>query len=204
MSLCVCVSVQLYFQQLLPLSKCGATDGRVVGLLLLDVVNNKPKDLAHAVRAFAYRTAMLRECGLCNIGAMLAHLLTADAQSSSDDTAVVVLDPSSVTEEEAAALGSAIASSVHVSNAPAVAVQNVVESHDVLRAMKSRFVWFVPMLEVIAADKAAEPLRSGFVRRLSAVVAAEVPSLTVVPVGAHVDVTRHDGADEDKPFFSVV
>ena len=114
---------QHYFQQVLPLAKCDAGDGRVVGQLLVDLMSSNPKDPVRAIREFADRTAMLRDCGFAHIGDMLARLLSADVQGGADDettvvpstpvrAAAVVLDPSSLTEKQASAIGSAIASSV--------------------------------------------------------------------------------------------
>ena len=115
-------STQRYFQQIRPLSACDAEDGRIVGRMLKDLVESKPKDLAHAIRAFASNTAMLRESGFRHIGVMLEHLLTADAQGGAvGDAAIVALDRSSVTENQAIAIGGAIAQSVRRSHVPATA-----------------------------------------------------------------------------------
>ena len=171
---------QVFFQQVRSLSVCDAEDGRVVGHMLLELVQTKPKDPAHAIRTFVSRTAMLRECGFRHIGAMLAWVLTADDQSGRDDEArIVVLTPSAVTEQHATAIGSAIASSTRRSHAPAEALKQVVLSHAVLRAMKSGYVWFVPMLEVITAPTAVELRRSSWMKRLSSIVPAK--ALSVAP-----------------------
>ena len=196
-------TMQVYFQQLLPLSKCETHDGWVVGNLLLDLVESNPKELAHAIRTFVNCTAMLRDCSFCQIGAMLVPLLqpltTADAAGGCDDAAGVAADPASVTEKQAMALGSAIASRVHSAHAQATALHQVVTSHAVLRAMKSDYAWFVPMLEVLTAPQSAEPRRPTFVRRLSAIVAA---NNTV----ALIDVTlsNADTADVETSFSSMV
>ena len=133
--------LQVYFQQVRPLSECDAEDGRIVGYMLLDLVQGNRKDLAHAVRTFVNRAAMLRECGFCHIDAMLTCLLCATAQRGPAD-APASIDPSSMTELQAAAIGRAIASSVHGSHAPIEALKKVVESHAVLGIMRSRFAWF--------------------------------------------------------------
>jgi hypothetical protein len=100
---------QRYFQQLRPLSECDAEDGRMLGHMLVDLVESKPNDLAHAIRTFVNCTAMLRECSFCHIGAMLVRLLNADAPAGADDAAAIVaLSPSTVTEQQASAIGSAI------------------------------------------------------------------------------------------------
>jgi len=115
-------TVQRYFQQILPLAKCDAGDGRVVGQLLVDLACSNPKDPARAIREFADRTAMLRDCGFAHIGEMLAQLLSADVQGRPDDDTTAIPfapvttarpNPSALTEKQAIAIGCAIASSVH-------------------------------------------------------------------------------------------
>jgi len=192
-------SMQRYFQQIRPLSACDAEDGRIVGRMLKDLVESKPKDLAHAIRAFASNTAMLRESGFRHIGVMLEHLLTADADAPGGavgDAAIVALDRSSVTEKQAIAIGGAIAQSVRRSHLPAKAVRKVVNSHAVLRAMKSGFAWFVPMLEVLVAPKVASR-RSTVMRRLSSLV----KRTSVAPIGGQSDGGEDDG---ESGFSSVV
>ena len=187
-----------YFQQLRPASQCDAEDGRVVGQLLVDLVKSKPKDLAHAIRTFANSTAMLRESGFRHIGVMLEYLLLADAPSGAVcDTALVALDRSSVTEQQAIAIGGAVASIVRRSHVPATAVRKVVNSHAVLRAMSSDFIWFVPMLEVLVAPKVAVSGRSTVMRRLSSLV----KRTSVAPIGGQSDGGEDDG---ESGFSSVV
>jgi hypothetical protein len=193
-------SLQRYFQQIKPLAKCDAEDGRLVGELLLEVVERTPNDLAHAIRMFANCTTMLRECGFRHIDLMLVRLLTADAHVGPDsdkDVANVAPNPSSVTEEQAAAIGSVIAS-VRLSDAPAVALKRVVKSLAVLRAMKSCFVWFVPMLEGLAVPKIAQPRRSTLMERLTSIATARAP---VAPIDA---VSDAGIADEGSGFSTVV
>ncbi len=77
----IVITHQRYFQQVRPLSKCGAEDGRVVGRLLVDAAAavGNATELARTVRVFAHRTAMLRECGFRDIGTMLGRLLLTTA-----------------------------------------------------------------------------------------------------------------------------
>ena len=165
-------TLQRYFQQILPLAKCDAGDGRVVGPLLGDLVSSSPKDPARAIREFADRTAILRDCGFAHIGEMLARLLSANVQGKPDDdttaipsdcqsapvtAAAVGPSRSALTQTQAIAIGCAIASSVHQAHSLAAGLKKVVQSHGALQAMKSEFAWFVPMLEVIMAHEAAQP-----------------------------------------------
>jgi hypothetical protein len=189
-------TVQWYFQQILPLAKCDAEDGRVVGRMLVDLVSRKPKDLPHAIREFANRTTMLRKCDFRHIGDMLAAVLSINADGDSDQTPhkVAACDPASVTVEHAAAIGSMLARSSHSAHMPAATLKKVVMSCAVLRTMKSSYVWFVPMLEVLTAYKAKQAHRSTLGSRLSLIVAAEAPNSSV----------EADEADEERSFSSVV
>ncbi len=194
---------QRYFQQVWPLATSDADDGRVVGHLLLELLEGSPKDVAQSIRTFVNRTAMLRECGFRHIGAMLSSLLTIDARNGPDNDAAVVLlddivDPALVTEKQAAAIGDTIASTVYRSHMPATALEKVVMTQPVLQTMKSRYVWFVPMLETLMALKTR---RSGWIKRLSSFVATT--NSDVVPIES--DETPNAGqADEESSFSSVV
>ena len=149
---------------------------------------------------------MLRECGLAHIGDMLARLLSADVQGKSYDgtsavpsapvpTTAVGLDPSSFTEEQAIAIGAAIVLSVREADMPATGLKQVVKSHAVLRAMKSKYVWFAPMLETIMAHTAAEPRGSLLMKRLSSRVTSMAPRDAALSA---------DGAEEEGGFSCVV
>jgi hypothetical protein len=199
-------TLQRYFQQILPLAKCEAGDGRVVGQLLVDLVSRNPKDLARAICKFADRTAMLRDCGFAHIGAMLAQLLSADVHGGPDDdataipstpfrTAAIGLDPSSLTEKQAIAVGCALASCVHEAHALAAGLKMVVRSHGALQAMKSEHAWFVPMLEAIMAHKAAQPRGSVVMNRLRS---------SISPVASSDAALHADAAEEEIGFSSVV
>jgi hypothetical protein len=195
-----------YFQHVRPLAKCDAEDGRVIGHMLVDLVSSNPKDPARAIREFANRTAMLRDCGFGHIGDMLARLLSADVQGGPDDDATAIpsptvttaaagLDPSSLTEKQSIAIGSAIALSVHEAHALAGGLKMVVQSHAVLHAMKSKYAWFTPMLEVVMAHKAAERRGSAVINRLRSII---------IPVASSDGVLHADAADEESSFSSVV
>ncbi len=198
-------TVQRYFQQIRPIAQCDAEDGRVVGHMLHDLVSSEPKDPPRAIREFAHRTAMLRECGLAHIGDMLARLLSADVRGQPDrtraipsapvPTTAVGLDLSSLTEEQAIAIGAAIALSVREADMPATGLKRAVKSHAVLRAMKSKYVWFAPMLETIMAHTAAEARGSLWMKRLSSRIASVAPRDAA---------SSADRAEEESGFSSVV
>jgi hypothetical protein len=99
---------QAYFQQLLPPSSCDAEDGRHVGHELHDLVDSKPADLRRAIRTFADRSKMLRECGFRNIGDMLAAMFTPfTTPQSAVGAAIAAQDSGSISKEQAALIGSA-------------------------------------------------------------------------------------------------
>jgi len=200
-------TLQQYFQQILPLEKCDAEDGRVVGQMLVDLASSNPKNLACAIREFANCTAMLRDCGFAHLGDMLARLLSADGQGGHDNdstaipstplaTADLGMDPASLTEKHAIAIGSAISSSVYKAHALAAGLNKVIKSHGILQAMKSEHAWFVPMLEVVMAHKAAQPRGSMVMKGLRS---------SSISSAASSDVALHaDAADEENGFSSVV
>ena len=163
-------TMQVYFQQLWPLVNCDAEDGRLVGQLLIDLVESKPDDLAHAVRTFVNRMAMLRDCGF-RMGQFLVTLLARQTSSANDSLAVVLRDPASVTNEQAAAIGGKLAATLCQAGATATALHKAIESHSVLRTMRSRYIWFLPMLEVLLVQVMQEGGRFLTVaRRLTAIV----------------------------------
>jgi hypothetical protein len=146
--------MQTYFQQILPLASCEAEDGRIVGQLLLDLVETNPKDLAHAIREFANRTDMLRACGISHMGDMLVAMLTSSTAVHSDSehtpTAGLTAEQlDSATAEQAAAIGGMLAARFRFCPAQSTALHQALDSHSVLHAMKLRHVWFVPMLELL-------------------------------------------------------
>jgi hypothetical protein len=169
--------MQLYFQQILPLTKCVAENGRLVGHLLLDLVKSKPKDLAHAIREFANRMAMLRECGFGHIGDMLVAMLEAGAHSDSEQAPpaaahLAAQDAACVMAEQATDIGRRLATRTRSSLAPASELCELVDLHAIFRTMK-KYAWFVPMLEVLLAPPESELRRPSIMRRLSAVVNPE-------------------------------
>jgi hypothetical protein len=148
---------------------------------------------------------MLRDCGFAHIGDMLARLLSTGVQGRSDDdttaipstpvtTTAVGPNRSALTKKQAIAIGSAIASSVHQAHALAEGLSKVVLSHGALQAMKLEYAWFVPMLEVVMAHKAALPRRSVVMNRLRSSISPTASS----------DVALHADAADEESFSSVV
>jgi hypothetical protein len=171
-------SLQAYFQKVRPVGKCDAEDGRLVAQMLLDLVDSKPKDLAHAIREFANVTAMLRECSCAHMGELLAAMLVA-VNTVSNSTGVAVRlaaqDPACLTAEQAIALGGMLAARARSSHGAAVAVLQAVDSHPALCTTKAQHAWFVPMLEVLLVPpEAAESRQFGIVRQLSRQLSAIV------------------------------
>jgi hypothetical protein len=173
------------------------------------VSRRKPKDLARAIRKFANRTTMLRDCGFAHIGDMLVRLLSANVQGRPDDETTVIADApittaavghnrSALTEKQAIAIGTAIASSVHQADVLAAGLKKVVNSHTVLQAMESDYAWFVPMLEVVMAHKAAEARGSVVMNPLRSTRSSIAPA---APIGAASDADR---AEEESGFSYVV
>jgi hypothetical protein len=152
---------------------------------------------------------MLRDCGFAHIGEMLARSLSADGQTRPDDDATAIPSTprtaaaggpnrSALTEKQAIAIGCAIASIVHEAHALAAGLNKVVNSHPVLQAMKSDFAWFVPMLEVAMAHRAAQLRGSVVMNRLRSMRSSIAP---VVPIDVASDA---DAANEESGFSSVV
>jgi hypothetical protein len=136
---------------------------------------------------------------------MLARLLSADVRGKPDRTSpipiapvpttAVGLDPSSLTEEQAIAIGAAIALIVREADMAATGLKRIVQSHAVLRAMKLKHAWFAPMLETIMAHTAAEARGSLWMKRLTSRIASVAPSDAA---------SSADGAEEESGFSSVV
>ena len=158
-----------------------------------------PSDVGHAIRTFAYRTAMLRECGFPHIGNMLEALLMADTPSVSmadaagaSEPAVIGVeqDPASATTAQATIIGSRLANRIRrQSTVPATTLlAKTVNSDSVLRIMKSTHVWFFPMLEILVLEqnrdrKSRGVKRSSFSwRSSSAIVPEESAEETTIEV----------------------
>jgi hypothetical protein len=120
---------------------------------------------------------------------------TTATQSAPVPTAAVGLDPSSLTKEQAIAIGTAIVFSFREHDVLTAGLKRVVKSHAALRAMESKYAWFVPMLEVILERKTAGPRRSTVLMRLRSSISSVAPSD---------EASNADGADEESSFTPVV
>jgi hypothetical protein len=138
---------------------------------------------------------------------MLARLLSADVQGQPNDDATAIpstpvtaaavgRNRSALTEKQAIAIGCAIASSVKQALTLAAGLNTAVKSHTVLEAMQSEYAWFVPMLEVVMAHKAAE--------RRGMVIMNRLTSVSIAPVAPSDVASVADAADEESSFSSVV
>jgi hypothetical protein len=152
---------------------------------------------------------MLRECGFAHVGDMLVAMLAAIAHSDAAlvpplGASLAVPDPASIAVEMATAIGGMLAARARSSHVEADALHDVprrqispdpsslatalhdaVDSFPILRTMKTRHAWFVPMLEVLLAlPEAANSRRSSIARRLTTSVTpqatVDVPSFDSV------------------------
>jgi hypothetical protein len=179
-------TIQLYFQQLRPLSECDAEDGRAAGHLLKDLLESKPGNLELAI--FSNRMAMLRDCGF-RIAAFLMALTSAPDKIASPKVAAIPQDPA---EEQAAAIGMTLRAAIGQPPVAAAAVRKAVDLHSVLRTVSSRYAWFVPMLEVLLVQ-AASSRRSTVVKRLRSIIAPAPDPAAEAPTEEHV-ATSAEGA----------
>ena len=163
-------SLQLYFQQLRPLTECAADDGPVVGHLLLNVVeraSGSAKELPHRIRRFCQQVAMLRDCGFPLFSAMLRALVSFDIRSAGPEHLAVAADPALMTEEHATAVGRMLMSAVCEQPGNAFVVDNFVLVYAALRTMKQKFPWFVPMLKTIILRRGVATSQMDTRQRLS-------------------------------------
>jgi hypothetical protein len=164
------------------------------------VVDDKPEHLAHAIRNFVNRTAMLRECGCRHIGLMLVELTCPSLSPSADDASVESIVASiqegnlgALTEGQASSIGRLLSSrtrSAHSSSSMAATVANVVRSIAPLHKLASTYDWFVPMLETIAQSKAKSGKRQSILQHVTTRTNA---SSAVVP-------SAHEGGETRSNF----
>ena len=173
-------SLHRYFQHVRPLAECDAKDGLVVGHLLMDLVASSPEDLAHAIRTFVNRTAMLRDCSFRHIGSMLVAAINKPSTICLEQMASESLD--GLTEKQAASIGMLLSSHMSASG-----LAKLLRSVGPLHEMATAYEWFVPMLETIQARKASAPRR---LWRLSTKSAS-----TIAPYHLSSDKDRKSGFD---------
>ena len=141
----------------------------------MDLMNSSSKDVAHAIREFANRTAILRECGFRQIGAFLVALLSEQhAEIASQKVTPMPQDPGAITEEQAAGIGRELVTAVGHPPIAITAVRKAAESHSVLRTMRSRYIWFLPMLEVLLVQVIQDRRRFSTARRLTSIVTPDL------------------------------
>jgi hypothetical protein len=143
--------LQVYFQQIRPLSECVADDGLFVAKLFMDeVARSDTKEKAEpALQRFVSRTAMFRDSGFANIGSLLIAMVS-ESTGPSDSIAEVVSQSEAPTVTEAIDIGGAFAPSLANHDTAAAAVAAYIEKYVALRKLSETHVWFRPMLETIA------------------------------------------------------
>jgi hypothetical protein len=175
------LAMQAYFQQLQAPSECMAQDGVFVAHMLVDVAETSSggkRRTKCTVRKFAQRTSMLRASGFPHLCEMLATTVTrshfANPESAGDLVSDTIANASSVTEEEATAMGGVFLGILNSSStesivkvqveassrpsprflsprlSPAVATRKLLRTFVALDTMGRKHAWFVPMLTTIA------------------------------------------------------
>jgi hypothetical protein len=135
---------------------------------------------------------------------MLHRILNAGAppaSGSGDEAVLPGRDPLFLTEAQAAAIGNAVSSGIHL--------KKVVERQTVLRTMKGKHVWFLPMLELLIEHQAARPRLSTWRTRLSSIVTAQKPTEVMSNADEATQkptevMSNDDKGAEDECFTSVV
>jgi hypothetical protein len=148
-------TLQVYFAQIQPVDNMKPEDGAFVGQMLVDVVEvTKKSDRASAIRTFAMRSSMLRECGFANLDAMLiGTLATASLNVRPKD--VSTLDPTALTAAEAETIGRGLECMLRLSATHIEAVDELLLKYTALGVPTEQHAWFRPMLETIAKRQMA-------------------------------------------------
>ena len=106
------LTLQRYFQQILPLGACVEEDGQVVGHMIMDAAQQeKSSDLEAAIRMFVSSTAMLRDCGVLHVGTLLVAGITSKVSPSLCDTTPLE-SLEFYSEDQASALGRAFSAAI--------------------------------------------------------------------------------------------
>jgi hypothetical protein len=145
------ITYQTYFLQLRPMAACTADDGALAATLLMDQVAQVKKDeIPTVVSKFVTRTAMLRTCGIGHIGTMLLAIALHTLGTMQD---VAVVDPASLSVEQARSIGRGFGSMIIGNTLPEAALDEFFHTYPSMRAMDRDYVWFRPMMEAIAAHR---------------------------------------------------
>lgn len=160
--------IQTYFLQLRPPSGATAADGVLLGHLLVDLIEtSKRPERALAISRFVSRTAMLRECGLANLDAMIQGIVDENIFSQLGSSLgarkfrtvyvpeVVATDPLRLTQAAAAQIGHGFESVLRISPTADEAVDSLLKTYPVLGVTAQWHEWFRPMLLQVAKRRMA-------------------------------------------------
>ena len=152
--------IQLYFLQVKRPSECIADDGKYIGHMVTDMAEAAKKcDRASTIRAFVRRMAVLRECPLASLDAMLVGIFVGKASVSgpSKGMPTAAQDPAALTAADAENFGRGLKSTVRLGATPIAAVDELLRMHPALGVMAQQHAWFRPMLETIAKRQGSDP-----------------------------------------------
>ena len=119
----------------------------------------KKCDRASAIRAFVRRMAVLRECPLASLDAMLVGIFVGKASVSgpSKGMPTAAQDPAALTAPDAENIGRGFNSIVRRGAMPVAAVDELLRMHLALGVVAQQHAWFRPMLETIAKRQGPDP-----------------------------------------------
>ena len=150
--------LQRYFLQVKPPSSSAASDGTLLGHMLLDVVAiAKKPERASAVQTFVERTAILRASGIASLGTLLTATI-GESGYSLRPQAVATNAPAALTAAEATTIGRGFEAIIRASANPSEAVDELVQTYAPLGVAAQQHDWFGPMLETIAMRRMASAL----------------------------------------------
>jgi hypothetical protein len=142
------ITYQTYFLQLWPIAACTADDGALAANLLMDqVAQAKEVEIPTVVSTFVTQTAMLRTCRFVHIGTMLLAIALHTLGTVQD---VAVVDPASLSVEQARSIGRGFGSMIIGSTLPEAALDEFFCTYPSMRTLDHDYVWFRPMMEAIA------------------------------------------------------
>jgi hypothetical protein len=146
--------LQTYFLQLMPPPSCTATDGTLLGHLIVNAAEAAKKpERASAVQTFVERTAILRESGVASLDALVTATLGARGHDVRPQ-AVATAAPGALTVAEATTIGRGFDAIIRVSATPSDAVDELLQTYPAVNAAALHHGWLRPMLETIAKRRA--------------------------------------------------